>query len=145
MDQVADLHLPFFAAIKEGFSYTINLIKETAVGLYTFIANIFRGSPNFSDVSGPIGIAGIVGNAATLGFSYLLMVTAIISINLGVVNLIPFPALDGGRILFVGLEGIFRRRIPAGFANTVNAIGFGLLMILMIAVTWKDIARLIQG
>ncbi len=96
-------------------------------------------------MSGPVGIAGIVGNAATLGLSYLLMVTAIISINLGVVNLIPFPALDGGRILFVAIEGAIRRRIPAGFANTVNAIGFALLMLLMVAVTWRDIARLIQG
>ncbi len=144
MDTVADLHLPFFVALKEGFTYTFDLIRQTIRGLYTFVANIFHGAPDFSDVSGPIGIAGIVGNAATLGFSYLLMVTAIISINLGVVNLIPFPALDGGRILFVALEGIFRRRIPAGFANTVNAVGFTLLMILMVAVTWKDVAKLIK-
>ncbi|MDB5239030.1 MAG: hypothetical protein JWO00_365 [Candidatus Parcubacteria bacterium] len=145
MDEVADLRLPFLTAAKEGFFYTIGLIKETAVGLYTFIADAFRGSPNFSEVSGPIGIAGIVGNAATLGFTYLLMVTAIISINLGVVNLLPFPALDGGRILFVLIEGVIRRRIPATFTNTVNAIGFALLMILMVAVTWKDVAKLIHG
>jgi regulator of sigma E protease len=144
MDNVADLRLPFVDAIREGLSYTINLTKATVTGLYALVANIFHGTPNFSDVSGPIGIAGIVGNAATLGLSYLLMVTAIISINLGVVNLIPFPALDGGRILFVALEGTFRRRIPAGFANTVNAIGFGLLMILMVAVTWKDIAGMLK-
>lgn len=142
MDAVATLKLPFGMAIVEGFKYTIGLIKETVLGLYTFIENIFGGSPNFSDVTGPIGIAGIVGNAAKLGLSYLLMVTAVISINLGVINLIPFPALDGGRVLFVLIESVIRRRISAKFTNIVNLVGFVLLMVLMVAVTWRDIARI---
>ena len=120
------------------------MIKETAIGLYTFIATIFQGTANFSNVAGPVGIAGIVGNAAELGFSYLVMITALISINLGVINLIPFPALDGGRILFVAIEGLIRRRIPMQFNNAVNAVGFALLMALMVAVTYKDIARLVR-
>jgi regulator of sigma E protease len=144
MDNVIDLKLPFFTAIGEGFSYTLTLIKETVVGLYTFIADIVVGHPNFSDVAGPIGIAGIVGNAAALGFTYLLMITALISVNLGVINLIPFPALDGGRILFVAIESAIRRRINAKFTNAVNLVGFGLLVILMILVTWQDVARLIK-
>ena len=144
MDNITDLRLPIWSAVSESLHYTLVMIKETVIGLYTFLANIFRGAPNFSDVAGPIGIAGIVGNAAELGFTYLLMITAIISINLGVVNLIPFPALDGGRILFVLIEGAFRRRIPARFANSANLVGFALLMILMVAVTWKDIAKLIS-
>lgn len=142
MDNVVDLTLPFGSAIKEGLRYTLVLIRETVIALYTFISNIFVGQPDFADVAGPIGIAGIVGSAAKMGFTYLLMITAIISINLGVVNLIPFPALDGGRILFVIIESISRRRIPAKFANAVNMAGFALLMVLMIAVTWKDIAKL---
>ena len=81
-------------------------------------------------------------DAAKLGFTYLLMFTALISINLGVINLVPFPALDGGRILFVIIEAIIRRPIKAVIANTTNAIGFSLLIILMIVVTYKDIARL---
>lgn len=144
MDNVVDLRLPFFTAIGEGLHYTGVMIKETAIGLYTFIANIFRGSANFSDVTGPVGIAGIVGNAAELGFLYLVMITALISINLGVINLIPFPALDGGRILFVAIEGIVRRRIPAKFTVVVNTIGFALLMLLMIVVTFKDVTKLIK-
>lgn len=142
MDDIVDLRLPFLAAVGEGLHYTVVLIGETVTGLYHFIANIFHGTPDFSAVAGPIGIAGIVGNAAALGFTYLLMVVAIISINLGVVNLIPFPALDGGRILFVFIEGVIRRRISPKFSNTVNLIGFILLIILMIAVTWKDIAKI---
>ncbi|MDE1974922.1 MAG: site-2 protease family protein [Patescibacteria group bacterium] len=144
MDNVVDMRLPFTTSVWEGLRYTGVLIKETVVGLYTFIANIFVGHPDFSQVAGPVGIAGIVGNAAHMGMKYLIMVMAIISINLGVVNLIPFPALDGGRILFVAIEGVIRRRISPRFTNAVNLIGFALLMILMVAVTWKDIVKLIN-
>ncbi len=142
MDNVVDLKLSFASAIKEGLRYTLVLIRETVIALYAFVSNIFLGQPNFSDVAGPIGIAGIIGSAARMGFTYLLMITAIISINLGVVNIIPFPALDGGRILFVLIESISRRRIPVKFANAVNVIGFALLMLLMVVVTWKDVAKL---
>ncbi len=144
MQDVSDLKLPFFTSIYEGCHYTVVMIEGTAVGLYTFVTNIFRGTANFSDVTGPIGIAGIVGNAASLGITYLLMITALISINLGVINLIPFPALDGGRTLFVAIEGITRRRIPVKFFNIVNIVGFSLLMLLMVVVTFKDIMRLIK-
>ncbi len=144
MDNVGDLRLPFFTAIYEGGAYTLGMIRDTAVGLFNFFASIFKGTANFSDVSGPIGIAGIVGDAAGLGITYLLMITAIISINLGVINFIPFPALDGGRILFVIIEGITRKNIPMKFANAVNATGFILLMILMLVVTYKDIIKLFK-
>jgi regulator of sigma E protease len=143
MDSVVDMRLPFFTAIYEGAHYTGIMIRDTTVGLYSFISNIFHGTANFSDVAGPVGIAGIVGSAAKLGWTYLLMVTAIISINLAIVNLIPFPALDGGRILFVLVEGVIRRRISPKFTNTVNAVGFALLIALMVVVTYKDIAKLI--
>ncbi len=142
MQNVGDLRLPFFTAIWEGLHYTLVMIRETAIGLYTFFANLFQGTANFSDVAGPIGIAGIVGNAAELGFTYLIMITALISINLGVINLIPFPALDGGRTLFVLIEGVIRRRIPMKFTNTINMVGFVLLMLLMIVVTYKDVVKL---
>ncbi|MBU6232226.1 MAG: site-2 protease family protein [Patescibacteria group bacterium] len=144
MDNVGDLKLPFFTSVWEGLRYTWFMMRDTAVGLYTFVAGLFQGTASLSDVAGPVGIAGIVGNAAELGFTYLVMITALISINLGIINLIPFPALDGGRILFVALEGAFRRRISAKFVNAVNAVGFVLLMILMVAVTYKDIANLIS-
>jgi regulator of sigma E protease len=144
MSNVVDIQLPFFTSIYEGAHYTLVMIRETAIGLYDFFANIFHGTANFSDVAGPIGIAGIVGSAATLGFTYLLMITALISINLGVINLIPFPALDGGRVLFVLIEGVIRRRISPKYANVINTVGFVLLMILMVVVTYKDIAKLLK-
>lgn len=144
MQDVGDMKLPVFASITQGFGYTIAMIRDTAIGLYTFVLNIFRGTANFADVAGPVGIAGIVGNAAELGFTYLLMITALISINLGVINLLPFPALDGGRIVMVLIEGVIRRRIPSQFANAVNALGFIALMLLMVVVTYKDILKLIN-
>ncbi len=145
MGEAVDLKLPFFSAVKEGFVYTGVLIKETFLGLYNLIADIFRGQPDFTQVTGVVGIYGIVADAQHMGWTYLLMITAIISINLGVINLVPFPALDGGRILFVIIEAITRRRIPPNAANITNLVGFALLMLLMILVTWRDIARLISG
>ncbi len=144
MQEVADLQLPFFTAIGEGLHYMLVMIRETVIGLASFIGNIFQGTANFADVAGPVGIAGIVGDAAQLGFTYLIMITALISINLGVINLIPFPALDGGRTLFVIIEGIIRRRISMKFTNVVNMIGFILLMALMVVVTFKDIVKLFR-
>lgn len=144
MQKVADLRLSFFSAIWEGLHYTLVMIRETAIGLYTFIINIFQGTADFTDVAGPIGIAGIVGNAAEMGFTYLIMITALISINLGVINLIPFPALDGGRTLFVLIEGIIRRRISMKFTNILNTVGFVLLMLLMVVVTYRDVLRLFR-
>lgn len=144
MQKVGDLRLPFILAIWEGLRYTGVMIRETAVGLYTFVINIFQGTANFADVAGPVGIAGIVGNAAELGFTYLIMITALISINLGVINLIPFPALDGGRTLFVLIEGVIRRRISMKLTNIVNTVGFILLMLLMVVVTYKDVAKMFK-
>ena len=144
MSDAVTLKLPFFSAVKESIPYTFLMLKETVVGLYRFVASAFQGTFNISQVSGPVGIAVDTGYALELGFSSLLMFVALISINLGVVNLIPFPALDGGRILFVGLEAIFRRRIPAVVANTLNVVGFALLMLLMVVVTWGDVAKLIK-
>ena len=143
MDTVGNIRLPFFTAVWEGLHYTGNMIVQTVSGLYDFVAQIFHGKPDFSQISGPIGIAGIVGDAAKLGFTYLLMITALISINLGVVNLIPFPALDGGRVLFVIIEALIRRRISPRFVNAINLIGFVLLMILMVTVSAREIIKLL--
>lgn len=144
MREVATLRLPFYISVWEGLKYTGMMIKETAVGLYMFIVSIFQGAADFSSVSGPVGIAGIVGSAAQLGFTYLLMITALVSINLGVINLIPFPALDGGRILFVAIESIIRRRVSPKISNIANGVGFAFLMALMVLVTYKDIAKMFE-
>ncbi len=142
MEDVSILRLPIHLAFVEGFKFTNNMITATIFGIYDLFAGMFNGESKLSSVTGPIGIAGLVGDAAKLGFTYLIMFTAVISINLGILNAVPFPALDGGRILFVIIESIIRRPIKPVIANTVNAIGFGLLILLMVVVTYKDIVKL---
>ena len=145
MDYVGNLKLPVFSAVWVGLQYTGAMMHDMVSGLWTLVVGLFHGAGHLSDVSGPVGIAGIVGDAAERGFAYLLMITALISINLGVINLIPFPALDGGRVLFILIEAVIRRRIPERFTNAVNTVGFILLMLLMVVVTYKDIAKLVWG
>jgi regulator of sigma E protease len=82
--------------------------------------------------------------AGEQGISTFLMIIALISINLAVINLLPFPALDGGRILFVAIESIARRQIHTRFQNIVNIVGFSLLMALMVIVSIKDIIKLFK-
>jgi regulator of sigma E protease len=119
-----------------------NMVSETGSGLYTFFKGIVTFKANLSQVSGPIGIAGIIGQASASGFAELLSLTALISINLAIINLIPIPALDGGRLLFVIIEAIIERPIPPKIAGRVNLVGFVLLILLMLVVTAHDIFNL---
>ncbi|MEK7635006.1 MAG: RIP metalloprotease RseP [Patescibacteria group bacterium] len=142
MDTIGTLKLPIHKAIYEGGRTTIRLSYLTVESIAGLIKGVLTGKANISEVTGPVGIVGLVGDASRLGFSYLLTFTALISINLAVVNLVPFPALDGGRILFVAIEGITRRKINPKVANTLNTVGFTLLIIVMLIVTYRDILKL---
>jgi regulator of sigma E protease len=142
MDLVGILKMSFFKAIGAGFEQMALMTKAITVSLYTLIHDAFLGKADFNSITGPVGIVGVVGDAAKFGFIYLLSFTALISINLGVINLIPFPALDGGRLLFLLIEKIKGSRIKPAVANAFNTIGFALLIILMIAVTYHDIVKL---
>lgn len=143
MDMVGIVKLPIFAAVWEGAKNTYFLAGETISGLYGLVKNALMGKGSLSAITGPVGIVKMVGDASTLGFVYLLGFTALISINLAVVNLIPIPALDGGRLLFVIIEAIKRSPIKPAVANTVNTVGFALLIMLMVVVTYHDILRII--
>ena len=136
------MKLPLIPAFLEGARTTLNLAKGTSVGFYFFLKGLFVGETSISDLTGPVGIAGLVGEARKLGLSYLISFTAFISVNLAILNLLPLPALDGGRLLFVLIESVSRRRIPARIANALNSLGFALLLALMVVVTYRDIIRL---
>ncbi len=129
-------------AFSSGATLTWELIKETAVGLAKFFGSLATFTANLSEVSGPIGIAGAVGSAYTQGITSLLTITALISINLALINIIPIPALDGGRLLFVLIEAITRKPIKPKVAQVVNSVGFGLLILLMILVSAHDVFKL---
>lgn len=134
--------VPFGKAIIEGATLTWGATVVVAAGLVHFFAGVFTLSADLSQVSGPIGIAGVVGASATSGLGNLLSLVAIISINLALINLIPIPALDGGRLLFVIIESIIRRPIKPVIARTINSIGFALLVLLMVVVTAHDIFKI---
>lgn len=142
MDTIGTLKLPIHKAVWEGLKLSGNIFVGTMVGFYNLIHSAILGKADMSSLTGPVGIVGVVGDAAKFGFVYLLSFTALISINLAVINLVPFPALDGGRILFLIIEKIKGSRIKPKIANTVNAIGFGLLILLMVIITYHDIVKL---
>lgn len=136
--------LNFFEAIWEGAVLTWGVTKLTAVGLSQFFYGIFTFSADFSQVAGPVGIAGVVGAASGQGIGDLLSIMAIISVNLALINLIPVPALDGGRLLFVIIESIIRRPISTNVTGALNAVSFLLLILLMVVVTAHDIFKLVK-
>ncbi len=143
MDIIGTLKLPVHKALFEGLRLSSNLVVATVHGFYTLIHDGLTGNGDISAITGPVGIVGVVGDAAQFGFIYILSFTALISINLAVINLIPFPALDGGRLLFLLIEKIKGSRIKPVVANTLNIIGFGLLMLLMVVITYHDIVKLL--
>lgn len=132
----------WYKAPIEGAQLTWEVTKETAVGLVGFFGSFFTFSADLSQVSGPVGIAGAVGGAAHAGLAALLSISAIISINLAIINLLPIPALDGGRLVFVIIESITRRPIKSSVAQIVNGVGFTALVLLMVVVTGHDIFKL---
>ncbi|MDO8742144.1 MAG: M50 family metallopeptidase [bacterium] len=141
---VGTVPLSFVDAIVEGAQLTWTATKMTAIGLGHFFYGILTLSADLSQVSGPVGIAGAVGSASAQGFGDLLSIMAVISINLALINLIPIPALDGGRLLFVIIESIIRRPIKTSLANSINMVGFAFLILLMVLVTAHDIFKIVR-
>lgn len=135
--------LPLGPALVQGASITAHVTGAIAVGLGHFFYGLATFSADLSQVSGPVGIAREVGSASALGVDSLLSLVALISINLALINLIPIPALDGGRLFFVLIEAVTRRPIKPQVANMVNATGFAFLILLMLVVTFHDVYRLI--
>ncbi|MFC1686353.1 RIP metalloprotease RseP [Patescibacteria group bacterium] len=132
---------PWYKAIWIGTKETVYLIGLVVVALYGFFKEIFVSLHISDQAAGPVGIAKMSGSVAQLGWIYLLQFVALLSINLGIINILPFPALDGGRLLFLGIEKVRRKPISLRIENIVHLIGFGLIIILLIAVTYKDILR----
>ncbi|MCA9366011.1 site-2 protease family protein [Candidatus Kaiserbacteria bacterium] len=139
---VATKQYSFLAAVKEANISTYTTLVAITVGVTNLIASSLTLSADLSQVAGPIGIVGLVGDAAAFGLTSLMTFTAIISLNLAVINLLPFPALDGGRLLFVAAETVLRRPINPVWMARVNTIGFAFLILLMIAISVNDVARM---
>lgn len=144
MDTIGTLKLPIHKAVWQGFTLTFSLIKSTFIGLFDLLHKAILGKATMQAVTGPVGLAGVAGDAYQFGFTYLLSFVALISINLAVINLMPFPALDGGRLLFLLIEKIKGSPIKASIANIVNMVGFFTLIGLMVFVTIHDVLKLLK-
>src|SRR5690625_4178984 len=128
----------FFKTFTHGFSQTYQTTKLILVNLFMLIS----GQLSIDMLAGPVGIYDVTDQVVQTGFMNFLMWTAMLSINLGIINLVPLPALDGGRLMFVGIEAVRGKPIDPQKEGLVHVIGFALLMLLMIVVTWNDIQRL---
>lgn len=135
--------LPIYRALWEGLRSSVSVFGQTFVGFYDLIHGALFDKGSIDNVTGPVGLVSLIGKILQFGFIYLVVFTGIISLNLAVINLIPFPALDGGRLLFLLIERIKGSRIKPKIANIVNMIGFMLLMLLMVVVTFNDIRKLL--
>ncbi|HLR69995.1 MAG TPA: RIP metalloprotease RseP [Pseudogracilibacillus sp.] len=128
----------FFKTFKWGFTQTITTTKLIIKSLFMLVT----GQLSLDMLSGPVGIYDYTDQVVQTGFMNFLQWTAMLSINLGIINLVPLPALDGGRLLFVGIEALRGKPVDPQKEGMVHVIGFALIMLLMIVVTWNDIQRL---
>jgi regulator of sigma E protease len=127
----------FFQSIKISFDRMLFVIR----GMFGFFAQIFEGKASTDDVVGPVGIIHLVGEAAKFGIYNVMSLAALISVNLGMINLLPIPALDGARLVFLAIEGIIGKPIDPEKEGFVHFVGFVLLMGLMLFIVYKDIIR----
>lgn len=128
----------FVNAVSYAFNKTFSLFGS----MFDTLKYLFTGKVGVNQLSGPVGIYSIVDSQAKVGFEALLYLMAYLSINVGIINLLPFPAFDGGRILFLILEKIFKKTVSGKVENIIHTIGFALIIGLLIYVTINDIIRL---
>ena len=128
----------FVAAIKYAFAKTGSLVLQMVLVL----KYLFMGRIGLESLAGPVGVYTIVDQAAGYGIVSVIYLNAIISINVGFMNLLPIPAFDGGRLAFLIIEKIKGKPVSPKIENTIHLVGFGLLMILMLLITYKDIINL---
>lgn len=129
-----------------------NVIKEAANSVlyygrivFTSFTDLIRGRESINNISGPVGIVTAIGQAASYGWQDVLELMALITVNLGIFNLLPFPALDGGKVVFLAIEGITGHAVPEKLQGALTAVTFAALFGLMIFATYQDILRLITS
>lgn len=138
-----------FAEQPDSIGMHINMAVRTSVNyarmVWASLGMLVTGQVGVDQLSGPVGVAEVMATTASYSISAFLQLVAFISINLGVMNLLPLPALDGGRLVFLILEGIRRKPVPAKYEGYIHAAGLMLLLALMVYVTGQDILRIVAG
>ena len=128
----------FVAAINYTIDKTVSIFKQMCIT----VGYLFTGGISLNQLSGPVGIYSVVGEQSKAGLASILYLVAFLSINVGFINLLPFPAFDGGHIMFLIIEKIKGSPVNPEIQNKINTVGLMLLMLLMIVVTFNDILRL---
>lgn len=142
LTRTAIVQYPWYEAIIKGLTTTVDIIVVIFTTLFDIIKNLIVGQKVSVDVSGPVGIAYLTKQVTELGLVYILQFAALLSINLGIINGLPIPALDGGRILFIIIEKIKGSPVSQKVEQIFHTAGFVLLILLMVLVTLRDIMRL---
>jgi regulator of sigma E protease len=140
--RVAKISYPWQRALYEGTAATFQLIWLTIYSFGYLVWQFFSHGRAAGEVVGPVGIFSIAGQAAKMGFVYLLQLTALLSVNLAIVNALPFPALDGGRALFLIIEKIKGSAVSQTIEKAIHTAGFVFLILLMVVITLRDIIKL---
>jgi regulator of sigma E protease len=135
---------PWYQAFWKGLVLTGNLIIAILVAFYGLLRSLFMGQSVGADVTGPVGIALLTRDVTNMGLIYVIQFAALLSINLGIINILPIPALDGGRILFILIEKIKGKPVTQKVEQMFHTVFFALLILLMVLVTFHDVAKLIK-
>jgi len=140
--RTAIVSYPWYQSFWKGIVSTFYLAWFIIFSIGTILWQLITTGHLTVEVAGPVGIFDLAGQATQLGFIYILQFTAILNINLAIINILPFPALDGGRLLFLAIEKIKGSPVSQKVEGIAHSIGFIILILLMIAVTWRDIIRI---
>ena len=124
--------------------YSVEGTIDTSITIFKILGSLFNGKISAKNLSGPVGIYSLVDDVKSEGLMTLLYLTAYLSINVGIINLIPIPVFDGGRIFILIIEKIIGRKTNEKLENILNLVGFGLMILLMLYVTFNDIVRLVK-
>lgn len=135
---------PWYQSIWLGFKQTFTLLAVIIVAFAGLLRDLFFNGTVSGEIAGPVGIAVLTGHVAELGFIYLLQFTAILSINLAILNFFPFPALDGGRFLFATIEKIRGKAVSPKVEAIIHNLGFTLLILLILLITLRDISKIFE-
>lgn len=142
MARVGIVKYPIYLAPVRGVEATYNVGANFIESIYSILRTWITDGKIIGEVAGPVGIFNLTGEAAKLGFIYLLQFIAILSVNLAIINIVPFPALDGGRLLFLGLEKIKGSPVSVKWEKYAHLVGFALLILLILLITYKDVRRM---
>ena len=151
-DEDGEIHMSLGFTVYGIKKTPVNVIKEAWNSvlyygriIFTSLMDLLRGRESINDLSGPVGIVTAIGQAASYGWQDLLELLALITVNVGIFNLLPFPALDGGKVVFLLIEGVTGHAVPEKIQSGLTLAAFALLFALMIFATYNDIVRLVTG